>query len=335
MKQKPFVSSFDEAEMEPNLELVDKETLEFQKKSNPNAAKALLDAIDAAINGDLTDLKKIRSLQTKSPFTEGINYHDKYFNYENDKVLVRYYNPSSCPDPSKLPMFIFIHGGGWCHSSVEQRNYLLSKLSIKCNMEITSINYSLSPDVKCGRSIDECIAIYADIVKKSTPNRLIFLSGDSSGGNIATSVLYKLSKENKGIRFPNALLLFYPVIDLYNEYPSHKIFETGFGLSLQGLKKCTDAYIPDIETRKDPLYSPILGDISSFPPSLVITSQFDVLRSEGLAFAKKLDESGVPVRYICMKTAQHGFFSTGGVHIENLTEVGLSHIEDFLKIFIK
>lgn len=81
--------------------------------------------------------------------------------------------------------------------------------------------------------------------------------------------------------------MFYPVIDLYNEYTSHKIFETGFGLSLQGLKKSTDAYIPDIETRKDPLYFPIIGDISSFPPSLVITSQFDILRSEGLAFAKK------------------------------------------------
>lgn len=330
-----FASSFDDAPMEPNIELVDRETLELQKKSNPNAGQALIDAIDEAINGDLTALKKIRSLQAISPYFEGAHHHDEYFDFENDKVLVRYYHPETCKDPSSLPLFIFIHGGGWCHSSVEQRNYLLSKLSVTSNIEIASINYTLCPDVKCGRSIDECLAIYKDMVSKSSPSRLIFISGDSSGGNIATSVLYKMARTEKGLRSPNALLLFYPVIDLYNEYPSHKIFETGFGLSMAGLKKCTDAYIPDVEMRKDPLYSPILGDISSFPPSLIITSQFDVLRSEGHAFAKKLDESGVPVKYICMKSAEHGFFSTGGIHIQNLTDVGISIIDDFLKIFIK
>ena len=87
-----FVSSFDEAEMEPNLELVDKETLELQKKSNPNSKYSLLNAIDSAINGDLTELKKIRSLQAKSPYIEGVNHHDDYFDYENDKILVRYYH---------------------------------------------------------------------------------------------------------------------------------------------------------------------------------------------------------------------------------------------------
>lgn len=46
-----------------------------------------------------------------SPFTEAISYHDEYYNYENDKALIRYYDPSSCSDQSKLPMFIFIHGG--------------------------------------------------------------------------------------------------------------------------------------------------------------------------------------------------------------------------------
>lgn len=330
-----FKSSFDEADMSTDFQLVDKQTAELQKKSNPKSKQILNDAIDAAMRGDLTDLRKIREAQTKSPYEKGVNHHDECFDYENDKVLIRYYYPETCSNPSDLPIFIFIHGGGWCHSSIEQRNYILSRLSLQCKITVASINYTLSPDVKCGRSINECFGIYNDIVNHSSPNRLIFVSGDSSGGNIAAGLIHKIKLTNKDLRLPNALLLFYPVIDLYNEYPSHHVYENGFGLELDHLRKCIDCYVPDVEMRKDPLYSPNFGDLSYFPPSLVITSQFDVLRSEGLAFAKKLDESGVPVRYICMKSAEHGFFATQGIHMEALTEIGLSHIDEFLKLFLK
>ncbi|KAK8839335.1 hypothetical protein M9Y10_032270 [Tritrichomonas musculus] len=330
-----FKSTFDEADMSTDYELVDKQTADLQKKSNPKSKQILNDAIDLAMKGDLSDLKKIRAGQAISPYEKGVTHHDEYFQYGNDKILVRYYYPEKCTKPSDLPIFIFIHGGGWCHSSVEQRNYMLSRLSLLSNIIVASINYTLSPDVKYGRSIDECYQIYADIVNKSSSTRLIFISGDSSGGNLAAALIHKIKSTDQNLRLPNALLLFYPVIDLYNDYPSHHIYENGFGLELDHLKKCIDAYVPDVEMRKDPLYSPNFGDLRYFPPSLVITSQFDVLRSEGLAFAKKLDESGVPVRYICMKSAEHGFFATAGIHIEKLTNIGLAYIEEFLKIFIK
>lgn len=93
------------------------------------------------MKGDLSDLKKIRAGQAISPYEKGVSNHDEYFQYGNDKILVRYYYPDKCTKPSDLPIFIFIHGGGWCHSSVEQRNYMLSRLSLLSNITVASIDF--------------------------------------------------------------------------------------------------------------------------------------------------------------------------------------------------
>ena len=92
-----------------------------------------------------------------------------------------------------------------------------------------------------------------------------------------------------------------------------------------------NAYCPNEEERKNPLVSPIFGDLHGFPPSLVITSQFDILRNGGLAFAKKLDESGIPVKYICIQSAAHGFFTDPSIKLSNITH---NSIADFLKYFL-
>lgn len=133
------------------------------------------------------------------------------------------------------------------------------------------------------------------------------------------------------MRIPTALLLFYPVIDCVNSYESHKIFGSGFGLDLDVMKKYIEAYCPEVEMRKSPLVSPIFGSLDNFPPSLVITSQFDILRNEGFKFAQKLDEAGVKVRYKCIESAQHGFLAIP--QLSKLFDDSVSLISVFLALF--
>lgn len=55
-------------------------------------------------------------------------------------------NKDNCHDPYNLPLLIFVHGGGWCFSSVQHRNSLASQFAIRHNLEVVSINHSLSPE---------------------------------------------------------------------------------------------------------------------------------------------------------------------------------------------
>ncbi len=65
-----------------------------------------------------------------------------------------------------------------------------------------------------------------------------------------------------------------------------------------------DNYLPDVKKRKEIYASPLqasLDQLKGLPPALIQIAENDVLRDEGEAYARKLDEAGVPVTL-----ARHG-----------------------------
>lgn len=325
---KKLTSSFNECDMNPSNDTLDNETLQNLKRDTQISVQKAK-AVNEANHGNFSLINKIREQEPHTPTANGVKYEDIYVNYGDEKILTRHYYPETCHDPNNLPLLIYVHGGGWCFSSVQHRNSLASQFAIRHNLEVVSINHSLSPEYKFGRAIDEIYTVYCDILNKSSENRKVFLSGDSSGGNIAPCVIHKI--KNDKIRLPTALLLFYPVCDLVTDYPSNHRFGTGFMLDYDLFTNYMTAYCPNEDERKNPLVSPIFGDLHDFPPSLIITSQFDILRNGGLAFAKKLDECGIPVRYICIQTAAHGFFTDPSIKLSNIAH---NYIAEFLKLFM-
>ena len=332
-----FVSSFSDVDQSPDKSKLDPETAKMLGTGSNQSRDSQddIDAVNSAINGDSTLINRLRNQQKPTSYEEGVSHIDKHVKIEYDgkdeSILVRHYFPENC-DPSFLPLVINLHGGGWCYSSVENRNQFCSKLARDMNVEVVSVNYTLSPEAKTGQALNECFAVWNEYTSNRTnPNRKVFLCGDSAGGNIASCMIFKI-KENNGI-LPNALLLLYPVTDLVGEYETYKQFGNGFGLDENVIKKYYEAYVRDPETRKSYYYSPIYGDLSSFPPTLIIGCQFDVLRGQVFSFAKKLEEYKIPVKYICVETSAHGFLSKP--NLTKLITIGHKIIDDFLNLFIR
>ena len=328
-----LTTSFDEADMNPSNDLFDKETVEIQKLIPPDNNLKLINALNASLKGEFSLLQEQRSYQYPTKVIDGVTSQDDHFNYNGHQLLIRHYYPTEAANPKELPLFIYLHGGGWCFSYSDQRNFFASTISKKCNVEFVLINYSLSPESPCGEALDEVYNIYKSLTKQSPNTRSIFVCGDSAGGNLSACLIHKLknSESIEKVEMPRALLLFYPVIDCVNDYESYHRFGSGFELEFDVMRKYIEAYCPDVELRKSPFVSPIFGDLGGFPPSLVVTSQFDILRNEGLAFARKLDEAGVKVRYVCIESAGHGFLARP--ELKKLFDLSVKLIDDFLSLF--
>ena len=86
-----------------------------------------------------------------------------------------------------------------------------------------------------------------------------------------------------------------PVTDLTMSQPS--ITEnSGYLLTKEGMEQYRAYYMPDPARATEPYASPLFApDLSGLPPALVMTAEFDPLRDEGEAYARRLQEAGVPV----------------------------------------
>lgn len=70
----------------------------------------------------------------------------------------------------------------------------------------------------------------------------------------------------------------------------------------------------DMDKMLDPLISALFAeDVSVYPRTVIITSEFDYLRYQGELFAKKLQDAGVDVTAIRYCGCDHGFFEAYGV----------------------
>jgi acetyl esterase len=126
------------------------------------------------------------------------------------------------------------------------------------------------------------------------------VAGDSAGGNLAAVVGQQLD----GIA---GQVLIYPAIDFATDYDSVDQHADGPVLTKEAGELFRAAYMGSSDPA-EPRLSPLFGeDFGKQPPSVVITTEYDILRDGGLAYAAKLKEYGVPVKHLHYPSLMHGF----------------------------
>ena len=112
------------------------------------------------------------------------------------------------------------------------------------------------------------------------------VAGDSSGGNLVAALTLRLART--GGTQPDAQLLFYPALDATCARTSYREFSTGYNLSAEQMAWYWAAYrgnaAPDVP-ELSPLAAP---DLSGLPPAIVALAAADVLRGDGLDYARRL-----------------------------------------------
>lgn len=223
-------------------------------------------------------------------------------------IPVRVFTPDA---PRSPEIFLFFHGGGWVSGDIDSYTRFCGTLAEQTGRRVMSVDYRLAPEHRFPCGLEDCYAVtkalFADF-----PAEQIILIGDSAGGNLTAAV--SLMAADRGEFLPHRQVLLYPAVqsDFSESSPFPSVRENGRGYLLTA-RKIADYLALYMRTERDlqnPYFSPLLApDLSSQPRTLIITAEFDPLRDEGEAYAKRLCEAGASVTLHRVPDALHGFLS--------------------------
>ena len=199
-----------------------------------------------------------------------------------------------------LPVFMFFHGGGWVLGDYPTHERLVRDLVAGSGAAAVFVNYAPSPEAHYPVAINQAYAATKWVAEHgkeiNVDGKRLAVAGNSVGGNMAAVV--SLMAKDKGTPAIKFQLLLWPVTDANFETASYNQYAEGHFLTKNMMKWFWDNYTTDAEQRAEIYASPLratTAQLKGLPPAMVQTAGADVLRDEGEAYARKLDEAGVPV----------------------------------------
>ena len=246
----------------------------------------------------------------------GIEVDEKTISSDGYTIKLNIVRPAGVKEI--LPVFIFIHGGGWVLGDFSTHQRMVRDLVVLSGAVAVFVNYTPTPDAMYPQAINEIYAATKWVAENgaeiNVDGKRLAVVGNSVGGNM-TAVTTLKAKANGGpkIKFQ---LLFWPIVDANFETKSYQLFGEDRFLTTSLMKWMYDMYIKDPEKRKEIYASPLqanIEELKGLPPALIQVAENDVLRDEGEAYGRKLDEAGVPVTTIRYNGMIHDFGLLNGL----------------------
>ena len=264
----------------------------------------------------------------------GIEESEKTITTEGYTIKLNIVRPAGVK--GKLPVFIFIHGGGWVLGDYSTHKRMVRDLVVLTGFAGVFVNYTRTPDAKYPRAINEIyaatkwVAEHGDEIEVDGKNLAVV--GNSVGGNM-TAVTALKAKEHGG---PNikVQIMMWPVTDATFERESHKQFGDKRFLTTPLMKCMWDLYTTDPQQRKEIYASPLqatVDQLKGLPPALIQVAESDILRDEGEAYGRKLDDAGVKVTTVRYDGMIHDFGLLNGLAEEPAVRSLFEHAAAELK----
>ena len=288
----------------------------------PAEARKVLEDAQSSVNVDLS----------------GIDEEEKIIETDGFKIVINITRPKNTKE--KLPVFIFLHGGGWVLGDYPTHRRLVRDIVVESGFASVFVNYTRSPEGKFPQALDEIYAVTKWVAENgdqiNVDGKKLAVIGNSVGGNmtIATSIR---AKQNNGPEIKCQILM-WPYsnaatdADSYIEYGEQRFLTTPL------MKWMRDNYIRTPEDYKNPFISPVIAEkdqLRGLPPTLIEVAENDILRDDGETLGRHLDEAGVYVTTVRFNGVIHDWGLLNGfaeiAPVQSLVLLSAAMLKKYLK----
>jgi acetyl esterase/lipase len=202
-------------------------------------------------------------------------------------------------------VILSLHGGGFVSGSIYTHRKLFGHLAKAAGTRALLTEYRQAPAHAHPAPLEDTTAAYRWLLGQGIDARHIAIAGDSSGGGLAITTL--LRAREMGLPIAAALMLMSPWVDMAvssDTYESNRETEAFFYREV--VAALAGMFLGGADP-KDPLASPLYGELSGLPPTYIQVGGDETLLGESIRFGEAARTAGVDVRVDVFPDQQHTF----------------------------
>ncbi|MGH8243257.1 MAG: alpha/beta hydrolase [Steroidobacteraceae bacterium] len=190
-------------------------------------------------------------------------------------------------------VILHFHGGGFIAEARAIHDPLLAAIGRAAGARGLMVGYRLAPEHSYPAATEDCFAAWNHLLSTGfDPERVVF-AGDSSGGNLA--LVTAMRARDEGLPLPAAIVLLSPLLDLTFSGGS---FARNDGIDplfrAETARRIQDWYAPGL-VLADPRISPLFGQTSGLPPTLLHVGSPELVLDDSLRYAAKTPGAEIAV----------------------------------------
>ena len=242
-----------------------------------------------------------------------------------DGVKAHILTPEAIAPENRNRILLHVHGGCYVSNPGESGTTEAISMAHFGKAKVISIDYRMAPDHVFPAALDDVMTVLK-ATQKTTPAKNIGVLGTSAGGALVLSMGHRAKKD--GVPMPGAIASGTPMADLTNSGDSFAVNALVDNVLIAADASCTARawmYAAGHDL-KDPMLSPVFGDMSGFPPTAMFTGTRDLLLSDTVRVHRKLRQAGVDAVLHVYEGQPHAAYGRDPTSDRKSTRLNSSHI---------
>ncbi len=196
-------------------------------------------------------------------------------------------------DAPKEKVILYFHGGGLVIGSARSHRGIVAKFVKESGIAALVFDYGLAPENPFPKGLNDSMAVYRYLLAEGIrPSDILFM-GDSGGGNLVLTTMLALKQE--GTPLPAGAVVMSPWTDLTNSGESYETNARVDTLTWRDAQNVFSQYYCGDHDPRNPLISPLFGDLGGLPPLLIYVGGDELMRDDSTRLAHRAAEAGVDV----------------------------------------
>ena len=206
-------------------------------------------------------------------------------------------------DERRSGVVLYLHGGGYTCGSLDYAKGFAATLASECGVRVFCAAYRLAPENPYPAAVEDALTAFDYLLKKGYAPHQILLCGESAGGGLIYALSLKLKQ--LGRELPCGLIGISPWVDLTGSGASYETNrDNDPSLTQELLEFYAKCYTQD---PTNPLCSPVRGDLTGLPPSLLFAGGDEILLDDARTLHDRLRQAGCRSKLIIAPGRWHAY----------------------------